>query len=60
MIEHVLSGRLGWRVSIIRSRENDNWGMKIEGPKGFQKTYTLVGGKASTSPTQSVSYSLNC
>jgi hypothetical protein len=39
MIEHVLSGRPGeWRVSIIGSRENDNWEMKIEGPKGFQRT----------------------
>ena len=43
MIEHVLSGRLGeWRVSIIGSRENDNWEMKIEEPRGFRRSYTLA------------------
>jgi hypothetical protein len=44
MIEDVLSGRAGeWRVSIIGTRENDNWEMKIEGPIGFQRSYTLAG-----------------
>ena len=44
VIEHVLSDRPGeWRVSIVGSRENDNWELKIEGPKGFERAYTLIG-----------------
>ena len=44
VIEHVLSDRPGeWRVSIVGSRENDNWEMKIEGPKGFERSFTLIG-----------------
>lgn len=44
VIEHVLSDRPGeWRVSIVGSRENDNWELKIEGPKGFERSYTLIG-----------------
>jgi hypothetical protein len=43
-IEHVLSDKPGaWRVSILGSRANDNWEMKIEGPKGFERSYTLLG-----------------
>jgi hypothetical protein len=45
VIEHVLCDRPGeWRVSIVGSRENDNWELKIEGPKGFERAYTLIGG----------------
>ena len=45
MIEHVFSDKPGdWHVSIAGSRENDNWEMKIEGPKGFERSYTLIGG----------------
>ena len=44
LIEHVLSDRPGaWRVSIVGSRANDNWEMKVEGPKGFERSYTLLG-----------------
>jgi hypothetical protein len=44
VIDHVLSDRPGeWRVSIVGSRENDNWELKIEGPKGFERSYTLTG-----------------
>jgi hypothetical protein len=44
IIEHVLSDRAGeWRVSIVGSRANDNWEMKVEGPQGFERSYTLVG-----------------
>jgi hypothetical protein len=44
VIEHVLSDRRGeWRVSIVESRANDNWEMKVEGPEGFERSYTLVG-----------------
>jgi len=43
-VEHVLSDVAGeWRVSIIGSRANDDWEMKVEGPRGFERSYTLVG-----------------
>jgi hypothetical protein len=44
MIEHVLADRTGnWLVSIIGSRANDRWEMKIHGPNGFERSYTLEG-----------------
>jgi hypothetical protein len=44
LIEHVLGDKPGaWRVSITGSRANDNWEMKVEGPKGFERSYTLLG-----------------
>ena len=44
IIEHVLSDRAGeWRVSIVGSHANDNWEMKVEGPRGFERSYTLLG-----------------
>jgi hypothetical protein len=43
-VEHVLGDAAGeWRVSIVGSRESDNWEMKVEGPRGFERSYTLVG-----------------
>ena len=43
-VEHVLSDVAGeWRVSIVGSRANDNWEMKVEGLQGFERSYTLVG-----------------
>ena len=43
-VEHVLSDAMGeWRVSIVGSHANDNWEMKVEGPRGFERSYTLVG-----------------
>ena len=43
-VEHVLSELAGeWRVSIVGSRASDNWEMKVEGPQGFERSYTLVG-----------------
>ena len=43
LVEHALSGRPGdWRVSIVGSRENDNWEMKVLGPNGFERSYTLA------------------
>ena len=39
MIEHVLADRPGdWRVSIIGSKANDRWEMKIHGPNGFVRS----------------------
>jgi hypothetical protein len=44
LIEHALSDRPGdWRVSIVGSRENDDWDMKVLGPNGFERSYTLGG-----------------
>jgi len=42
IIEHVLADRVGdWRVSILGSQANDRWEMKIVGPNGFERSYTL-------------------
>jgi hypothetical protein len=44
LIEHALSDRPGdWRVWIVGSRENDSWEMKVWGPNGFERSYTLAG-----------------
>jgi len=44
MIEHVLSDRNGdWRVSIVGSRASNDWEMKVVGPNGFERSYTLAG-----------------
>ena len=51
ILEHVLSDRAGeWRVLIVGSRANDNWEMKVEGPEGFERSYTLVGGAGEHEP----------
>jgi hypothetical protein len=52
IIEHVLSDRAGeWRVSLVGSLANDNWEMKVEGPAGFERSYTLVGAAGEHEPT---------
>ena len=39
IIDHVLADRPGdWRVSIIGSRANDRWEMKIVGPNAFERS----------------------
>ena len=44
LIEHALCDRSGdWRVSIVGSRASDDWEMKVEGPKGFERRFTLMG-----------------
>ncbi len=44
LVEHHLSDRPGdWRVSIVGSRENDDWDLKVLGPNGFERSYTLAG-----------------
>jgi hypothetical protein len=43
LVEHHLSDRPGdWSVSIVGSRENDDWDLKVWGPNGFERSYTLV------------------
>jgi hypothetical protein len=51
IVEHVLSGRPGeWRVSIVGSRAKEDWEMKVEGPNGFERSYTLVGSAGEHQP----------
>jgi hypothetical protein len=42
-IEHALSDKPGeWRVSIAGSHGSENWEMRVEGPNGFERSYTLA------------------
>jgi len=51
VVEHVLSGRPGeWHVSIVGSRAQEDWEMKVEGPNGFERSYTLVGSAGEHQP----------
>ena len=51
MIEHMLADRPGdWRVSIVGSQANDRWEMKIVGPNGFERSYTLEGSAGEHEP----------
>jgi hypothetical protein len=50
-IEHVFADRAGdWCVSIVGSQANDRWEMKITGPKGFERSYTLEGSTGQHEP----------
>ena len=41
-LEHAFSGRPGdWIVSIAGSRAAESWELKMEGPNGFERSYTL-------------------
>lgn len=51
MIEHVLADRQGdWRVVILGSAGTDRWEMKITGPNGFERSYTLEGSMGQHEP----------
>ena len=51
LVEHAMSDRPGdWRVSIVGSRENDSWEMKVLGPNGFERSYALVGSAGEHQP----------
>lgn len=50
-IEHVLSDQLGdWKVSIVGSQGTDAWEMKLLGPNGFERTYSLDGTQGECAP----------
>jgi hypothetical protein len=50
-IEHTFADRRGdWRVSIAGSRASENWEMRVEGPKGFERSYTLAGSAGEHAP----------
>ena len=41
-LEHAFSGRQGdWRVSITGSRAAETWDLRVQGPNGFERSYTL-------------------
>jgi hypothetical protein len=41
-IEHALCEEPGdWRILIVGSRGSDAWDMKVEGPRGLERRYTL-------------------
>jgi hypothetical protein len=51
VIEHLMSDKPGpWHVTILGSRGTDNWEMKVEGPKGFERLYTLTGNSGKHDP----------
>jgi hypothetical protein len=51
LVEHHLGDRPGdWRVSIVGSRESDGWEMKVWGPNGFERSYTLSGNAGEHQP----------
>jgi hypothetical protein len=51
LIEHMFADRPGdWRVSIVGSQANDRWEMKIAGPNGFERSYTLEGSAGEHDP----------
>lgn len=50
-IEHALSDRRGeWRVTIAGSRDSENWEMRVVGPHGFERSYTLAGAAGEHEP----------
>ena len=50
-IEHAFADRRGdWRVSIAGSRASENWEMRVEGPSGFERSYTLSGSAGQHEP----------
>jgi hypothetical protein len=51
LVEHHLSDRPGdWRVSVVGSRDSDGWEMKVWGPNGFERSYTLSGNAGEHQP----------
>ena len=50
-VEHALSDRQGaWRVAIAASRASESWEMRIEGPHGFERSYSLAGSAGEHQP----------
>ncbi len=50
-VDHALADRAGdWKVSIVGSQANDNWELRIAGPNGFERSYTLEGSSGETQP----------
>jgi hypothetical protein len=42
-LERAFSDRKGeWRVSISGSRASETWDLRVHGPHGFERSYTLA------------------
>ena len=51
-LEHAISERQGtWHVSISGSRAADNWDLRVEGPNGFERSYSLSGSAGEHEPS---------
>lgn len=51
LLDHAFSPRQGaWRVMISGSRAADNWDLRVEGPSGFERSYTLSGSAGEHEP----------
>ena len=50
-VEHAMADKPGeWRVSVAGSHGSENWEMKVEGPSGFERSYTLAGAAGEHEP----------
>ena len=50
-IEHAFADRQGaWRVSVIGSRASETWAINVEGPNGFERSYSLAKGAGQHEP----------
>jgi hypothetical protein len=50
-VEHAFGDRPdAWRVSIAGSRARENWDMRIQGPRGFERSYSLAGSAGEHQP----------
>jgi hypothetical protein len=50
-IEHALYELPGdWRISLNGSRASDDWEIKVEGPRGFERMHTLTGSAGEHQP----------
>ena len=50
-VEHVFSNREGvWYVSITGSRASETWELRIGGPNGFERSYSLASSSGEHEP----------
>jgi len=50
-VEHAFRDRQGnWRVSITGSRAAESWDLRVEGPNGFERSYSLSGAAGEHEP----------
>ena len=50
-LDHAFSGRQGdWLVSITGSRTAENWELRVQGPNGFERSYSLSVGAGEHDP----------
>jgi hypothetical protein len=51
-LERAFSSRQGeWCVSIAGSRAAESWDLRVEGPNGFERSYTLSAAAGEHEPT---------